>query len=96
MTHIVSDPCVWLLRKPWVMVRVQVVDRKTLRIDGDGPNITIARDDTEWAELLDNIRVLDADGKTEIQPSKGRRFFVTVRTINPTHGLTEADPRDMS
>lgn len=99
--HFVREPYARTLGKPWAMATARLTSRKTLTvpatitIDGiERPNISVAKSDTEWTRLPDDIRVLDGDGEL-ISPSAGRCFYVTVATIDPFHGLCEADPRDM-
>lgn len=83
------------------MVMVRVKDKKTLEIlpsikrDGETlPNIRVAKSDTQWASLPPEIQVVSADGE-QVNPSPGRKFYITVETFNPYHGLMEADPKDV-
>lgn len=53
--------------------------------------ISMAKIDTQWAELPARVKVFDPDGE-EVLPEEGNRFYVSVESFNPCHALIEATP----
>lgn len=71
------------------MVTVELVARKRLQVQAD--SLSVAREDVEWYPLPADFEVVGGEGEL-VRPSPGRQFFVTVETLNPFHGLCEAEP----
>lgn len=62
--------------------------------DDEGkPNIFVAKLGTEWARLPERVKVVGPDGKV-IKPSKGKYFYVSLGTFNPSHAVMEAGDED--
>jgi len=75
------------LSRPWAATQVRL-ERGALVLVENGAFIAAA--DTMWVELPESIPVLDPDGR-RVQPSPGRRFFISIETFSPFHAVTEAE-----
>ena len=78
------------LRKRHAVVSVRVAARNELRMVDDGA-IGIARDDTSFVELPEDIKVTGPDGKRI--PRDGRLVrLVTTGTFDPFHCVADVAP----
>jgi len=75
---------------PWTAVKVRFergasIAKSKLVIEG----IMILAGRTLVVDLPERWRVYDAEGKKAVKPSKGRKFVVTVETLDPYHAIAE-------
>lgn len=81
-----------VLGKPRAAVTVKASgDGAQLHIHPDtktGLPFTVARGDVNWAPLPERCSVLGPDGEA-VGPSSGRRFYVSMDTIDPFHMVME-------
>lgn len=79
--------------KPRAAVTVRVEEqgaRLVVQVPEDGPGISVAKADVQWAPLPARCMVVGPGGE-EVKPSKGRRFYVTTETFDPCHLVAESE-----
>lgn len=77
------------LDKPRAAVAVRVESKKALCVV---LGIHVAKPDTQWATLPDDVVVMEAElPHRHLKPTKGKKFWVSVATFDPFHMLMEGE-----
>jgi hypothetical protein len=72
-------------KAPRAAVKVERTANEVLTIL---PEVMVVSECVEWRPLPDRMTVVDQDGR-EVNPSQGRRFYISVSTFDPYHLVME-------